>query len=381
MQVAPPMTLAETLTAEWQQRLQEDCPTLKPAARTAIINWLLGEHPETLDQLDADFQAITRQAMDYRYRILRARYLEVSPEAGHRSLMKRLGSLFLIRQKIKTWVALSRDRQRTVMDVVQEVVQELLQNDRKLQRQMQWISQCTPDPRLRNALLLASLEEYCLRPVRNQPLFVYRFVNYLRRTQRGGLTQVPAGDLVRLVSEEVALDETDNPVSLFDAQAIVQYQEAQEWEERQTARVKVQREFMTYLEEQVEPLAAQWLQLYLQGCTQEAIAETLKVPIKQIYRLREKVSYHAIRVFSVKSQPELVAHWLETSLKEHNLGLTPNQWQSFWDNLTPPQQQLLTLLREGAKVETIAQQLKWKTSQVTSEWSKLYLAALDLRNQ
>jgi len=51
-----------------------------------------------------------------------------------------------------------------------------------------WIAEVTSDLRLRNAMLFASTEEYCLRPVRNQPLIVHRFVNYLRRTQRGGLT-------------------------------------------------------------------------------------------------------------------------------------------------------------------------------------------------
>jgi hypothetical protein len=34
------------------------------------------------------------------------------------------------------------------------------------------------------------------------------------------------------------------------------------------------------------------------------------VPIKQVYRLREKVTYHAVKVFGVKQQPELVAEWL-----------------------------------------------------------------------
>ncbi|WP_258001422.1 hypothetical protein [Fischerella thermalis] len=37
---------------------------------------------------------------------------------------------------------------------------------------MAFISEFTTDPRLRNALLCASVEEYCLRPVRNQPLIV-----------------------------------------------------------------------------------------------------------------------------------------------------------------------------------------------------------------
>jgi len=60
----------------------------------------------------------------------------------------------------------------------------------------QWPAECTVDARLRNALLFASTEEL-FAPVRNQPLLVYRFVNYLRRT-RGGITNVP-NDLIRLV--------------------------------------------------------------------------------------------------------------------------------------------------------------------------------------
>ncbi len=147
--------------------------------------------------------------MDYRYRILRQRYLDAAPERAYKRLIQRLSSLFLIRNKIRTWIALSRDRQRSVVDVLEEVIQELLQNDTYMQQQMVWISKCTSDSRLRNALLLASTEEYCLRPIRNQPLLSYRFVNYLRRSQRGGMTQVPAKDFIRLVSEEIAPDDTE----------------------------------------------------------------------------------------------------------------------------------------------------------------------------
>jgi len=50
-----------------------------------------------------------------------------------------------------------------VVDVLQEVIQELLQSDRYMQQQMAWIAECTVDARLRNALLFASTEEYCLR--------------------------------------------------------------------------------------------------------------------------------------------------------------------------------------------------------------------------
>jgi DNA-binding NarL/FixJ family response regulator len=209
---------------------------------------------------------------------------------------------------------------------------------------------------------------------------VYRFVNYLRRSQRGGLTQVPSGDWVRLVSEQILLDDKDEPISLLDEQAMNDYQETQAWEDRQTQRQIVQAEFENYLTAQVDPLASQWLRLYLQGRSQEAIAEALNMPIKQIYRLREKVSYHAIRVFAVKQSPELVASWLETSLKEHSLGLTPAQWEQYWQNLTDDQRHLIESLKAGKSVEAIASELKLKTNQVIGEWSKLYLAAQSLRN-
>ena len=374
------MTLAEELADGWRSRLQQDCADQSEVVREGIVNWLLGEDQTRFEGLDPDQLAIAQQAMDYRYRILVQRYLGVAPDRAYQKLLQRLSSLFLIRNKIRTWVSLSRDRHRTVMDVLQEVVQELLQSDRYMQQQIAWIAQCTRSSVLRNVLLLASLEEYCLRPIRNQPLLVYRFVNYLRRSQRGGMTQVPGGELVRLVSEEIAPDDAENPISLLDNQAVAQYQEEQEWEERQRLRNGVQQEFEAYLVENVDPLAARWLQLHLQGRSQESIAKLLGVPIKQVYRLREKISYHAVRVFALKGQPELVASWLETSLQEHSLGLTPEQWQQFWETLTPVQQLLLEHLKEGQKPEAIAKELNLKTHQVMGEWGKLYLAAQALRN-
>ena len=373
-------TLAQQLAGEWRSRLLTECPNQNPATRESIIHWLLGEDLDRFDTLSPSQLAIAKQAMDYRWRILQQRYLGVSPERAYRHLTTRLGSLVLLRNKIRTWVALSRDRQRAVTDVLQEVLQELLHSDRYMQQQIAWISRCTSDARLKEALLLTSVEEYCLRPIRNQPLLVYRFVNYLRRSQRAGLTQVPEGDSVRLVSAEVRLDENDAPMSLLDSQAIAEYQDNQAWEEQLCARTTVKNEFETYLAENVSGEARDWLRLYLQGLSQEAIAKQMNKPIHQVYRLREKVSYHAVRVFALKTQPELVATWLQTSLQSNNLGLTPKQSQQFWETLTPQQRQLLEKLKAGCTIEAIAKDLGLKTHQVMGEWSKLYLAAQSLRS-
>ncbi|MBD2183882.1 HetZ-related protein 2 [Planktothrix sp. FACHB-1355] len=374
------MQIAENLADSWRSRLQVDCPNYDSATYESIVSWLLGKDLERYETLTPAQLIIAEQAMDYRYRILRHRYLEVGPERAYRNLISRLGSLVMLRNKIKTWVALSRDRQRAVVDVLQEVIQELLNSDRYLQEQIGWIAQSTSDSRLRNALLLASTEEYCLRPIRNQPLLLYRFVNYLRRSGRGGITQVPTGDLVRLVSEEVMPDDAENPVSLLDAQAIALHQEKQALEEKMAARSAVKQEFEHYLTQNLGQVATDWLKLYLQGRSQEEIARALNKPIKEIYRLREKISYHAIRVFGLKVEPELVANWLETSLQEHRLGLTPTQWQEYKESLTDEQRRLLDKLATGKTLEAIAQDLNLKTNQVMGEWSKLYLAAQEKRS-
>jgi len=371
--------LADQLEQEWRSRLANDYPNQSPATSQSIIRWLLGESLERFETLMPNQVAIVRQAMDYRYRILRQRYLGVEPERAYRNLTTRLAGLVTLRNKIRTWVSLSRDRQRAVVDVLQEVIQELLNSDRYIQKQITWIAQCTEDTRLRDTLLLTTIEEYCLRPIRNQPLLVYRFVNFLRRSQRGGMTHVPEGDMVRLVSEEVTLEETDAPVSLLDNQAIADYQDNQAWEEQQTLRMSVRQEFEAYLIEKLGSEAVQWLRLYLQGQSQEAIASALNKPVKEVYRLREKISYHAVHVFSIKGKPELVANWLEVSLQEHNLGLMPVQWQEFLASLTPEQHQLLEQLKAGKTPEAIAKDLNLKMNHVMGEWSKLYLAAQALR--
>jgi DNA-binding CsgD family transcriptional regulator len=370
--------VVDKIQSQWQNRLAEDCATHNETTQASILNWLLGEDRDRWETLDPQQLQIANQAMDYRLRILNQRYLGLPPARAYKNLMQRLGSLVVLRDKIRAWLALSSDRQRTVVDVLQEIIQEMLQSDKYIQQQIAWIGKCTRNPRLRDTLLFASIEEYCLRPIRNQPLLAYRFVNYLRRSQKGGITNIPQGDLVKLVSDEIIGDD-DSSLSLLDRQAQDDYQQQQAQEETQTLRNNVKAELKTYLIENVGVEAGEWLDLYLQGKTPEAIAVTLNIDIKQIYRLREKINYHAIKVFAIKAQPELVSQWLQVSLQEHNLGLTPSQWENFCTSLTPKQLEILNSIKAGISVEAIAKTLKLKTNQVVGEWSQVYLAAQAVR--
>ena len=373
--------LAQEIEQQWRSQLNRECTEQTTIARESVLSWLVGTDIERFENLDTHQLEIARNAIAYRYRILKERYLGIAPERAYSNLIKRLGSVVLLRSKISTGVALSRDRNRGVGDVLQEVIQELLQGDRYMQQQMTSIAQFTKERRLQNALLFAATEEYCLRPVHNQPLLAHRFVNYLRRSQRGGITNVPVKDLVRLVSQEVLTEESDSPVNLLDNSAIAEYENEQIIEAQQAARSRVKKEFCDYLTEKLGTNAAQWLKLYLQGKTPEVIAQTLNLDIKKVYRLREKVSYHAVQVFAIKEHSPMVDEWLETSLEENNFGLLPQQWAKLWAELSQNQRQLVEFKKAGKDIEEIALELKLKTHQVISEWGKIYLAAQALRSQ
>ncbi|PSN18285.1 hypothetical protein C7271_13350 [filamentous cyanobacterium CCP5] len=376
------MSVAEDIAQEWRLRLQRDHPNQNADVLDSLIEWLIGEDKQRYEDLEASDLGIARRAIDYRYRILQQRYWDVSPERAYRQLIKRLSSLFLIRNKVGTWIALSRDRQRSVVDVIQEIIQEMLQSDRNLAQQLGWIASCTESPRLRNLLTLATIEEYCLRPIRNQPLIVYRFVNYLRRIQKGGMTQVPSSEKIRLISEEISGDNPDSTLSLLDFEAVSVYEEQQNLTEQQIARERVKTQFMNYLADTLDETAVDWLELYLKGYSQEAIAKRLGLPTRQVYRLREKVSYHAIKVFTLKEQPDLVFGWLKTSLKHHNFGLTPAEWEAFWQQRTDAERRLLTACKQLDSLEKAARQLNYKsTKQVQTLWAQLYLDAQAIRSQ
>ena len=366
------------IATQWETKIAAECSGQNATTQKSILNWVLGENQERLEALDPEHLKIADRAMDYRLRILIQRYLGLPPERAYKNLMQRLGGLAVLRDKIRAWLTLSNDRQRNVLDVLQEVIQELLQGDKYIQQQIAWIGQCTKNPRLRDTLLFASIEEYCLRPVRNQPLLAHRFINYLRRSQKGGVTNIPQGDLVKLVSDEI-INDSDSTLSLLDKQAQENYHQQQEWEETQLTRDRVKGTLRSYLIENVSPEAGEWLDLYLQGKSPEAIAIALKMEIKHVYRLREKINYHTLKVFAIKAESELVSQWLHISLQEHNLGLTPIQWDKFCASLDNKQREIMMGLKSGTSVEVIAKSLQIKTNQVMGDWSQIYLAAQEIR--
>ena len=293
----------EEIVKFWQAQLTFDYPELNSNTRESIIHWLIRKLEANFDQIQPE---IAQKSMEYRYRILQ-RYFGLSPEQAYQKLIARLSRSMLIRNKTIAWIALSRAQNSTMMDILKEVVSDLIHHDRYIHQEINYVAECR-ETKLQNALFLASLEEYCFRRVRNLPLFAYRVINYFKNSQRGGLKNVPASVSLKLISEDILAQDSERSISLFDTQAIARYQQEQAIIEQQMLQNAVKQELCRYLKQKLGVVAVRWLQLFLEGQTQEAIANRLDLPIQQIYRLREKITYHA-SVFAVKHQ-HLVRNWL-----------------------------------------------------------------------
>jgi DNA-binding NarL/FixJ family response regulator len=193
------------------------------------------------------------------------------------------------------------------------------------------------------------------------------------------MTQVPSAELIQLISEEIGTDDADGTLSLLDFEALDRYEAQKEYEAQQFARQAVKQQFADYLSDKLGDTAVQWLELHLQGYAQDSISRQLGLNVREAYRLREKISYHAIRIFTIKEQPDLVFSWLKTSLQQHNLGLTLTEWDVFWCDLSEDQQTLLNLFKSGHSVDEVAQSFELTPKQVTSKWAELYLLAQEVR--
>jgi hypothetical protein len=145
-----------------------------------------------------------------------------------------------------------------------------------------------------------------------------------------------------------------------------------------TLRKTVIKELMQYLEERQQQDCADYFALRLQDLPAGEIEAILGLTARQRDYLQQRFKYHLIR-FALSHNWELVHQWLEADL-ERNLGLTPQEWQNFYADITLPQRQLLKLKQDGAEDRTIAQVLNCTPTQVQKQWTKLLEQAWEIRN-
>ena len=143
-------------------------------------------------------------------------------------------------------------------------------------------------------------------------------------------------------------------------------------------RDRVVSELLKYLEAQGQSDCADYLVLKMQDLAAPDIDQILGLTARQRDYLQQRFKYH-VEKFARVSHWKLVHQWLGADL-DQKLGMRSEQWQQFWTQLSPQQQQLLQLKQSQKPEEEIAKSLKWTPKQVQKQWTSMLETAWKFRN-
>ncbi|MBW4474606.1 MAG: HetZ-related protein [Stenomitos rutilans HA7619-LM2] len=144
-------------------------------------------------------------------------------------------------------------------------------------------------------------------------------------------------------------------------------------------RDRVIAELMQYLESQGQTDCVNYLTLKLQDLSAPEIDDVLGLSARERDYLQQRFKYH-VEKFTLSQNWKLVHQWLGADV-DQNLGLSTHHWQRFLSQLSPEQQQLLTLKQAQTTDQDIVKQLKWTPKQLQKRWGQLLELARQTRNQ
>lgn len=254
-------------------------------------------------------------------------------------------------------------------------------------REQQLPSDYTPRTRLELAEYMAFCEHYAKRKIalpghRNQQLIVLRAQSFSRR-------QPPEATVdIELAVESAKEDDAEG---YSRSQVVHQIREQMVADAVDPAdsvlRDRVIRELIDYLKAQDQADCIDYFVLKLQDFPAAEIDEILRLSPRQRDYLQQRFKYHAEK-FARVHHWQLVHQWLEADC-DQNFGMPHSQWEAFLAELTPEQQQLLTLKQAqlhttGSEIledADIAKELKCTPKQVQRRWVRLLELAWQYRNQ
>ncbi|AFZ03683.1 heterocyst differentiation protein HetZ [Calothrix sp. PCC 6303] len=148
--------------------------------------------------------------------------------------------------------------------------------------------------------------------------------------------------------------------------------------QEETLRSVVVSELISYLEERQQNDCADYFALRLQDLSAQEIESILGLTSRQRDYLQQRFKYHLIR-FALLHRWELVHEWLEADLRT-NLGLTPQQWDTYVEQLDEKQRSLIELKQQGLPDDKIAKTLGLSMAQLQKRWFKILEQAWEIRN-
>ncbi len=143
-------------------------------------------------------------------------------------------------------------------------------------------------------------------------------------------------------------------------------------------RDRVVAELIAYLELQNQPECVSYLTLKLQDLSASEIDRVLGLSSRQRDYLQQRFKYH-VEKFSRTQNWKLVHEWLGADV-DQKLGMTSDKWEAFRAQLSPEQQQLLTMKRNQESDSAIATAINCTPKQVQKRWAQLLDLASQTRN-
>lgn len=245
----------------------------------------------------------------------------------------------------------------------------------------------TPRTRLELAEYMAFADHYAKRRIalpglRNQQLIVLRAQGFAKRQPQETTMDI------ELAMESPKGDDADPQGRSPLMQQLRDQMISESVDPAETVlRDRVIRELITYLEGQGQSDCVDYLILKLQDLSAPEIDDILGLTPRQRDYLQQRFKYH-VEKFARAHNWQLVHQWLGADL-DQNLGMPKQQWEAFWEQLTPEQQQLFELKAEQSSNSTapkrsdrdIAKALNCTPKQVQKRWVKLLELAWQFRNQ
>ncbi|NJK36856.1 MAG: heterocyst differentiation protein HetZ [Oscillatoriales cyanobacterium RM2_1_1] len=251
---------------------------------------------------------------------------------------------------------------------------------------------------------LNAFRKETLLPTTYRPQTLLELAEYMAFTERYGKRRIPLAhgrsqQLVILRAQTFSQQQPKEAfVDLEQAAEGVSHDSEQTWNDASVQQVRtamaeaendeldldslrktVIGELIAYLEEHGQQDCADYFTLRLQDLPTREIEEILGLTPRQRDYLQQRFKYHLLR-FALGHRWELVHQWLEADL-EQNLGLTPQEWVTFEEKLSPVQMHLLRLKQQEFSDPDIAQIMGHKATQIQKQWFKLLEMAWEIRNQ
>ena len=237
----------------------------------------------------------------------------------------------------------------------------------------------TPRTQLQVAEYMAFTEQYAKRRINlpggaNQQLIVLRAQGFARRQPQETTVDIEmAVDSAKTEEEESY--QRNVAVQQIRSQMIAKpgFDPSEESE-----RNRVITELMKYLESQGQSDCMNYLTLKLQDLSAPEIDQILGLTSRQRDYLQQRFKYH-VEKFAKQHQWQLVHQWLGAGL-EHKLGLSSQQWDIFWHQLTPQQQEIFELKTACQSDQLISKAVQCTPKQLQKRWTQMLELAWSIRN-